>query len=180
MAQVRLRPITAEDAERCYLWVTDPEVARYLGLVQTPVSVEQERSWIVGLLADERQRHFVIEDEHGRPLGTCGLRGIDPLEGAAHLGLLIGSPHDWGQGYGAAATEALLEYAFRELGLKEVRLSCHERNHRAVRLYQKLGFTPSRHRLPQWTFGRAELRMAITRAAWERRRNGWGTTDEHG
>ncbi len=168
MATVRLRPITAGDAERCYVWVTDPDVARYLGLVQPPVSVDQERAWIAAVLADaERQRHFVIEDEHARPVGTCGLRGIDRAERVAHLGLLIGSPGDWGKGYGAAATEALLEYAFRELDLNEVRLSCHEANRRAVRLYQKLGFRPSRHKLPQWTFGRSELRMAVTRARWE-------------
>ena len=167
MARVRLRPIRAEDAEQCYLWVTDPDVIRYLGLVQPPVSVEQERSWILAMLADQNQRHFVIEDETGRPLGTCGLRGIDPYERSAHLGLLIGGRENWGKGYGTAATQELLTYAFETLGLEEIRLSCHRDNQRALRIYEKLGFRPSRHKLPQWTFGRAELRFALTRRRWQ-------------
>lgn len=170
MARVRLRPIRPEDAEQCYLWVTDPDVGRYLGLVQPPVSVEQERAWIVQVMGDQCQRHFVIEDEGGRPVGTCGLRGIDPFEHTAHLGVLIGSRHDWGRGYGTAATRALLEYAFDQLHLESVRLSCHRDNRRALRLYQKLGFQPSRHQLPKWTFGRLETRLAMTRHRWEQTR----------
>jgi RimJ/RimL family protein N-acetyltransferase len=157
-----------EDAELCFLWVNDPDVARYLGLVQAPVSIEHERTWIAGVLADAtHQRHFVILDERARPIGACGLRRITPEEGIAQLGVFIGDRADWGKGYGTAATRALLEHAFTELGLQEVRLSCHADNRRAIRCYQKAGLLASQHRLETSTFGRHEVRMAITRQRWE-------------
>jgi len=168
MCSVTLRAICLEDAELCFLWVTDPDVTRYLGLVQSPVNVEHERTWISCVLADrEHQRHFVILDASGRPLGACGLRQISSLDGVALLGLFIGNRADWGKGYGTSATQALLDYAFSELGLQEVRLSCHRNNRRALRCYEKTGFLPSLFRLDRATFGRDELRMAITRARWE-------------
>jgi RimJ/RimL family protein N-acetyltransferase len=170
MPEVSLRPIRMTDAEQCYVWVSDPEVARYLGLLQPPLSVEHERSWISSLLTDKaHQRHFVILNAQGRPIGTCGLRGIDNTAGFAHFGILIGNRTDWGQGYGTAATHALLAYGFRELELQEVRLSCHASNRRALRCYEKVGFTLSTHHLERWTFGRAEVRMSITREQWEAR-----------
>ncbi len=168
MPRVTLRPIGLEDAERCFLWVNDPEVARYLGLVQAPVSTAHERTWIASVVEDTaHQRHFIILDEDARPIGACGLRRITPEEGIAQLGVFIGNRADWGQGKGTAATRALLDYAFSELGLQEVRLSCHADNRRAIRCYLTAGLRPSQHRVEKSTFGRHEVRMAITRQRWE-------------
>ena len=168
MPTVTLRPIGLEDAEQCYLWVTDPDVARYLGLVQGPVSVAHERAWISSVLADAaHQRHYLLLDEQERPLGACGLRAINQEAGVALLGLFIGHRADWGKGYGTAATQALLDCGFAELGLREIRLSCHDDNRRAIRCYERAGFLPSLHRLEKSTFGRHEVRLAITRWRWE-------------
>jgi RimJ/RimL family protein N-acetyltransferase len=174
MPRVRLRPIQLADAERCYLWESDPDVGRYLGLVQAPLSVEHQRAWIASVLADrEHQRRFIILDENDRPIGSCSLRAIDAAESTALLGILIGARVDWGKGYGTAATRALLDHAFGELGLREVRLSCHANNHRAYRCYQKAGFLLSLHEPPRRVFGAHEVRMAITRERWQQVRGEW-------
>jgi ribosomal protein S18 acetylase RimI-like enzyme len=49
-------------------------------------------------------------------------------------------PHFQGQGVGAALFEALFAEARKLVGLTRVELMCREGNHRAVRLYQRLGF----------------------------------------
>jgi RimJ/RimL family protein N-acetyltransferase len=141
MACVNLRPIKLTDAERCLRWVSHPEVLRYLGLVQPARSLLQERTWIAGILADKQhQRMFIIEDEEGLAVGTCGLREIDKTKGSALLGLMIGDPNQWGRGLGAAATSALVTYGFETFDLKEIRLICHQENGRALRCYEKVGF----------------------------------------
>jgi len=167
MATVRLRPIRASDADRCFGWVSDPDVTRYLGLLQPPMTVEAERAWITRVIADKaQQRVFVIEDENGRALGTCGLRGIDREAGYAFLGIMIGEKRAWDKGYGTAATRALVDLAFTALDLREVRLSCHQDNRRGLRCYQKAGFSITPGELEPRAYGRSEVRMAIGRERW--------------
>ena len=79
---------------------------------------------------------------------------------------MIGEPELWGHGYGTAATRALLRFGFRDLGLQEIRLSCHRSNRRALRCYEKVGFRASSHQPDQAQFGDREIRMAINREEW--------------
>jgi len=168
MPQVGLRPVRMSDAEMCFRWVTDPEVALHLGLTQPPRTVQDERTWISNVLADpDHLRMYVIEDETGRPIGTSTLRGIDEEEGVCFFGVLIGEKDLWDHGYGTAATQATLAIAFEELGLREVRLSCYSRNQRALRCYEKAGFEIIGREAPWQPEGGADLRMRITRQRWE-------------
>lgn len=161
------------DAETCFRWISDPEVTRMLGLTRPIRSVEQERAWIAAILADSRQqRVFIIADENGRAIGSCGLRGIDEAQGIALLGIMVGEKSLWDRGYGTSATRALLAYAFGDLHLRQVRLSCHRDNHRALRCYEKAGFLPSRHEAVPRRLERPELRMAVTRERWQEVRPG--------
>jgi RimJ/RimL family protein N-acetyltransferase len=168
MPQVALRPIRLSDAELCFRWVTDPEVALHLGLTQPPRTIRDEQAWISSVLADpDHLRMFVIEDENARPIGTSTLRGIEPEEGFAFFGILIGERALWDHGYGTAATLATLAFAFQHLGLREVRLSCYSQNQRALRCYEKAGFQPVTQHWSWVPEGGADLRMSITRERWE-------------
>jgi RimJ/RimL family protein N-acetyltransferase len=167
MVAVRLRPIRTADADRCYTWLTDPDVTRYLGLLQPPATVDAERAWIARVIADKaQQRVFVIQDEHGRSIGTCGLRGIDQEAGCALLGIMIGEKHAWDRGYGTAATQALVEFAFSVLGLREVHLSCHHDNRRGLRCYQKVGFSVAGAVHEPRVYGGSEVHMVLKRERW--------------
>jgi RimJ/RimL family protein N-acetyltransferase len=167
MAEVGLRPIRISDAEKCFRWVSHPEVSRYLGFLQPARTLEQERSWIASILSDpQHQRAFVIQNEREEDIGTCGLRAMDRQEGTALLGIMIGDPRLWGRGYGTAATNALLQYAFEELGLREVRLSCHAENKRAIRYYERVGFELRPRSDTQSEAHRRQISMAIGCERW--------------
>lgn len=173
MAKVKLRSIRIGDADICFRWVNDPDVTRYLGLLQPPATVEAERAWITRVLADKaHQRVFVIEDEQGRPIGTCGLRGIDREAGTASLGIMIGENSRWDHGYGTAASRALVDFAFQTLGLREVRLSCHPDNRRALRCYRKVGFKFTKNQSGESLYGRSEVHMAIGPEEWQAAKTG--------
>lgn len=169
MARVKLRPIRIEDAEVCLRWVSNPEVARFLGLVNPVHTIEQERSWIANILADKQhQRGFIIQNERGVSIGTCGLRGIDYERNTALLGIMIGDPRQWDRGYGTAATRALLKYGFEHFELREIQLSCHPENERAIRCYQKAGLRICPAEFGQRTRGRKDVRMTISCDDWKR------------
>jgi RimJ/RimL family protein N-acetyltransferase len=178
MAAVRLRPIQISDAEMVFRWISDPLVGRFLGLLEPARTLEQERSWISNILVDKQhQCAFVIEDERGVPIGTCGLRGIDRENGTALFGIMIGETGHWDKGYGTTATEALLTHAFTELDLGQIRLSCHGENHRAVRCYEKAGFRHSPQASGGAHAGREEVQMTAERVAWLSEHGGAGQSN---
>ncbi|MCS4515774.1 GNAT family N-acetyltransferase [Clostridium botulinum] len=45
-----------------------------------------------------------------------------------------------GKGYGTQVTELVLNFAFKELNLHRIHLTVLEYNHRAIKLYEKVGF----------------------------------------
>jgi RimJ/RimL family protein N-acetyltransferase len=64
-------------------------------------------------------------------------------------------PEYQGKGYGSEAISWALDYAFRRAGLHRVKIAAFEYNAGAVRLYERLGFTPEgRERESCWHEGR--------------------------
>jgi GNAT superfamily N-acetyltransferase len=66
----------------------------------------------------------------------------DPVPGLAHVSMVAVRPDRWGQGLAARVLDAALPEA-RERGFARAQLWTHETNHRARRLYERLGWVPS-------------------------------------
>ncbi len=82
--------------------------------------------------------HTLQED---RLIGFIGLGGFQWTHGDAWVGIGLGERDYWGKGYGTDAMLLLLRYAFTELNLFRVSLGVFEYNPRALRSYEKAGFT---------------------------------------
>jgi RimJ/RimL family protein N-acetyltransferase len=82
---------------------------------------------------------FAIEVD-GEFIGICGLFNFDQIAMTAELGIGIGNPAYWGQGYGKETVAMLLRYAFRYRNFRRVWLRVHGRNERAQRAYRACGF----------------------------------------
>lgn len=74
-------------------------------------------------------------------IGVVALFSIKWTHRTAGMAIVIGEPAYWGKGYGGDALYLLLAYAFRELNLYRVGLTVMSYNTRAIRLYEKAGFT---------------------------------------
>lgn len=140
-ARLRLRRLRPSDAPQMVSLDSDPEVMRYVG---SPP----------GLRSPEETAHRVrqwIDADHG-PLGWWIIEGRG--DGVFHgLGLLLSMPGDgdvevgyrlarrsWGQGIATEAAAALVDYAFRELGLSRVVAVTYPDNRGSRRVLEKLGF----------------------------------------
>lgn len=140
----------------------DPEIAHLNG---TPPN--REPLWLLRriLKADARRRDrltFGIFDEHDEYIGTSEL--YDIRGGQATLGIIIGEKSHWNRGYGPEAIHALLDHAFRELGLERVVLNTYGDNTRAQRAFAKVGFRETgRTTGPD---GRVDVHMQLRREAW--------------
>jgi RimJ/RimL family protein N-acetyltransferase len=69
------------------------------------------------------------------------LDGIAWPHGDAWIGIGLGERAYWGKGYGSDALRVLLRFAFQELNLHRVTLNVFEYNTRALKTYERLGFT---------------------------------------
>lgn len=108
-------------------------------------------------------------------LGQCWLFDLDPVARTAQLGMTIGDPATWGQGYGREATQLLLNYGFVYQNLRRVWLKVHADNTRAIRCYTACGFVEEgRLRGHVWSSGayRDVVLMGILRDATELARGG--------
>jgi RimJ/RimL family protein N-acetyltransferase len=74
-------------------------------------------------------------------IGFIGLFDLYKAHGDALVAIALGERKSWGNGYGTDAMRVLLRYAFSELNLRRVGLIVFEYNPRAIRSYEKAGFT---------------------------------------
>lgn len=73
---------------------------------------------------------------------TDGSPGADPVPGLAHVTMVAVHPSRWGHGLGGAVLSRALTEA-HALGYTEAQLWTQATNHRAQRLYERLGWTAS-------------------------------------
>ena len=99
----------------------------------------------------EFQKHFkkygyglyVLElKDTGEFVGFTGLKNLEidvPFAPAVELAWRIDYEY-WGKGYGSEAAKAVMEYAFNDLGMKELIAFTVYDNERTIHLMDKLGF----------------------------------------
>lgn len=73
-------------------------------------------------------------------VGFVALFGLEWGNRMAKMAIGIGDARFRGQGYGSEGMRLILNYAFWELNLHRVGLDVITYNHRAIALYEKMGF----------------------------------------
>jgi RimJ/RimL family protein N-acetyltransferase len=156
-------------------WGRDSEYHRLLdGGAASMVSAKTIQSWIEKDLekGPGDDFFFVIHTlENDRLVGFISLFGIDWNHGNTWVGIGLGERDHWGKGYGTDAMRVMLKYAFTELNLNRVTLGVFDYNPRAIRSYEKAGFThEGRVRNALLKEGRRwdVLEMGILKEEWQR------------
>lgn len=140
--QVRLRPLQNADAPLLYEWITARELliknAPYF-----PVSESDHEAWIDRMMTKRSDLViFVIEEIDGeRAIGTCQLFNINWIHRSAELQIRIGDVTHQGKGFGTESVEALCAFGHTDLNLHRIYLHVFANNQRAIRAYEKSGFS---------------------------------------
>ena len=169
-ARVSLRHHRYEDLPDVRRWYQDPELGRLTRFSLRPMSDEEiDRFFHSRLMSPEQVGYAITVRETGQLIGSTTFSNMDPENSSAMYHISIGEPDAWGNGYGTEATELMLWLAFERIGLHRVALSVFSFNDRAIRAYQKAGFTlEGRHRESIVRDGRRwdELTMGILASEW--------------
>jgi RimJ/RimL family protein N-acetyltransferase len=170
--RVWLRRLEERDLEAYVAGVNDLEVGGWAGY-RGPTTVEAARAWLAKVqqrdAANEQYTFTVCELGSDGFVGTAWLKEVNWVDRNAELAIFMDRAHQ-GSGWGSDAQRALLDWAFGGLGLARVYLFTDAFNARAIRSYEKVGFTLE-GTLRQNRQYRGELTdtliMAILRADWD-------------
>lgn len=137
-----LRPLTIADAEAEFVWLSDPEVNRFMPY-NLYSHVEQAVEWLRSVEQCEDEYHF------GFVRRTDGL-----LIGAGSIGPKVDRAYAmsdawefgynlrrdcWNKGYATEATRAMIEFAHREFGIKTFYANHAIDNPASGRVMEKVG-----------------------------------------
>ena len=166
-SKTKLRGKRLADAQKDYIWYTDPELVRLFDTPLLTVSFSKYLSNYTGELRypDLTRYRFAIETTDGDHIGNCLYYNIDEINGAAELGIMIGNRDYWDKGCGTDAVITLVNYIFHQTKLKRIYLRTLYSNKRAQKCFQKCGFTPyGRLHKDSYSF----MCMEIHREQWEK------------
>jgi RimJ/RimL family protein N-acetyltransferase len=140
--RIVLRRHRPDDVPTVKRWYRDPELARLTRYSLRPMSEpEIDRFVQARLLSPEAVAYAIDERLSGRLLGLTTFSNLDPDNGSVLYHITIGEKDAWGRGLGTEATELMLWLAFDHFGLHRVSLTVFAFNERAIRAYQKAGFS---------------------------------------
>lgn len=144
---VRLRQHVPANKDAFQRWYADPEIAHLLRHDLEPLSAAQSASYFDSLILPLSHRglcYAIHEASTDRLIGTTALTDISRRttgRRSALFRIVLGEKDVWDQGYGTEATRLVVAEAFETHDLTEVRLEVFRHNPRAIRAYERVGFT---------------------------------------
>ncbi|WP_017613027.1 GNAT family N-acetyltransferase [Nocardiopsis salina] len=140
--RVRLEPLDARTGEHLVREFVDmdPRVRRLTGTHQR-FGEEKLRQWIATRPDHHDRADWVIfAQADGEAVGECSLLDLDHHNASAGYRIALFRMEQTGHGFGTAATDLVLQYAFEQVGLHRVGLEVFEFNENARRSYARSGF----------------------------------------
>ena len=145
---VTLRPFRPDDVEVMARVLSDPEVRRLTGSVESTAEAERAepvddrlRDWY-GSRNDQPDRLDLAVDDAatGRLVGEVVLNEVDVDALTCNLRVLVG-PEGRDRGLGTEAVSMATAYGIEVLGLRRITLEVFEFNPRGRRVYEKVGYS---------------------------------------
>jgi RimJ/RimL family protein N-acetyltransferase len=137
---ITLRPIGPQDAEGMWEAVNDEEGNRLTG-THARFTKEQIAKWCEGLAQKEGRIDLaIVPHTINEYAGEVVLNNIDEDNLSAGFRIALRGPAYFGKGWGSEATQLMLGYGFKSLGLHRIELEVYSFNPRAIHVYEKAGF----------------------------------------
>jgi [ribosomal protein S5]-alanine N-acetyltransferase len=135
--RLRLRALSADDAHAVHGYAFDPEVARFLPW--RPHSSELFAAGLIDMITQPQFLNWAItKPPNDRAIGMVFLHSFSRQHRKAEIAFSLAKSH-WRQGLATEAAQAVLRFAFHELGLNRVEALCMPENAASLRVIGKLG-----------------------------------------
>ena len=135
-----LRALSSQDVEAAFVWLSDPEVNRYVRYTLYK-SVDEARAWL-DYVRDNPCEFGVVRKADGLLIGACSLFICDKAANRWEIGYNL-RRDCWGQGYATELAKALLRHAQETYGAHDFVAVHAVGNPASGRVIEKCGFTYS-------------------------------------
>lgn len=125
-------------------WLNDPAFTHFMGKHDRVYSGVAVDKWVEERANNEKGKYFSVFDSYSEEMiGYCGIWESDRAN--AIFSVCIGEKSYQGRGYGEDLVKAMMQFSFDEMGVHRCELCVVADNIRAVKCYQKCGFTECGH-----------------------------------
>lgn len=137
-----LRPFLPSDFEQVHAYSSDPEVVKFMQW--GPNTEEQTRQFMETCFANQKEEprltydFAVVMADTAEFVGSVSLRLGKKDSMIGDVGYCY-SRQAWGKGYASEAAEAVVRFAFDQLGLQKVGATCDPLNFGSAKVLQKAG-----------------------------------------
>lgn len=136
---VRLELIKEADLSTTLEWRNRDE-ARVWFKTSDVLSFDQHYGWFKRYQEKDDDFLFIVT-VNSKPVGQASVYEIDWRSGRAEVGRFLAAPEESGKGYISQACAELVRFCERSLGLTYLFLEVMENNDKAVRVYERNGFS---------------------------------------
>lgn len=162
--ELRIRPVLLEDLELLRSWRNDASISRYLRKISY-INTQQQLEWYQKSLSQHDSYSWSILDNN-KVIGSLSI--YDIFCDRADFGrFMIGDNFSHGKGYGYKALIMTMKIGFQLLNLKSYKLTVHEKNVAALRIYKKAGFRVVNSYPCNGDENSLELEMTINKQTYE-------------
>ena len=121
---VYLKELSKKDIPLVNKWRNDPEIINLLGGPFRYINIEIEEAWFETYLKnrDKQVRCSIFIDSDEKLIGLVSLLDIDHINKSAEFHIMIGEKSYFDKGYGTEATKLMLNHAFNNLNLNQIKL----------------------------------------------------------
>ncbi len=138
---IQLRALEPSDLDTLYHWENDMNFWKVSNTI-APFSKHILSQYLANAHQDiftAKQLRLIIEKEN-RAIGTIDLFDFEPVHKRAGIGILIANQGDRQKGYAREALELLINYAFKQLQLKQIYCNISSINKASINLFSALDF----------------------------------------
>lgn len=106
------------------------------------LTTEAELAEFIQKCQDGSNMLMLVGDVEGEVAGHLTFKGGERprVEHTGEFGITVAREY-WGLGIGTRLIETLIDWARESVLIRKINLRVHENNHRAIKLYHRLGFT---------------------------------------
>jgi RimJ/RimL family protein N-acetyltransferase len=142
---VTLRPWGEKgDVEAITAACNDRAIAEFLDLIPSPYTEDDAREAIAyfreGWAEGTVSNFAITNSERGEPLGSIGVRWLEPDQGVAEVGYWVAAEAR-GRGVCTRALRLVARWLISEHGIQRLQLRADEQNPASRRVAEKAGFT---------------------------------------
>ena len=178
--RLMLRDLLEEDWQAMHKLRSDPVVTKFIDYIKSETEAET-RQWLCNTRGHNARKPrlsynlTIVRQEDEQVIGWIGMgQPSHSTHGDLDFGYAL-LPAYWGRGYMAEALQALLDYAFEQLGATQSFGECDAANVASARVMEKVGLhlEPRAQNVQGATeepTGEDELRYIITREEWRQRK----------